>query len=304
MFNGLFKKKKTQEQIETEITEAVNKIISNQPTGQRDFSELLYIDDELVHSKVFTPIMAIAFEEMVKQAENAFFCDVDIQTVLDYLKDISTFPNKAYQGQAGIWLTHKALFEQSFQRYSSVLDTKRDIQEQFEELKENVEIYDKDFRGITNILANSIEKFRKRDDFDKSDLDGAYERYSILTGFMLADISEEQILSARKALLSFALNCDLEGAMKAYDICKKDFYGLYINLIKDDKTIVPVTDILIANAILQAHYADEISAENLREYTEAMEIYTKEFADVPDMQEQIQLIVKVLKYLGLYGGNK
>lgn len=303
MFNRLFRKRRKHEDIETEITKAVNDIIGMQ-TGKRDFSELLELDEELVNSDRFAGIMAIAFEEMVKQAENAFFCNVDIQLVLDYLKDISTFPNNAYQGQANIWLTNKTLFEQGFQRYKSILNPTQNIQEQFDDLKNHVELYDKDFRTVTNLLAESIGKFKMRDDFDKSDLDGAYNRYSILTGLMLADINKNQIISVRKALISFALNYDLDGAAQAYNICKKDFYGLYVNLTKDDKTAVPATDIIIANGILEAYHDEQLSSEEFHKNTIEMETYTREFSNVPEMKEQLQLIVNVYKYLGLYGGTK
>ncbi len=302
MFKNLFNKKRTQDDIEMEIRAAINEIINEQPCGKRDFSKLLSMDEELLESEYFNPILTIAFETMVEQAENAFLCDVDIQVVLDFLKDISTFPNKAQSGYAELWLKHGELFEQKPQRYMSVLDPTRDIEEQFEELRSNVEVYQKDFMLIMNTVKDAIAKFQKRDSYDKSDLDGAYERFSILTGFMLVDFTEEQILSARKALLSYALNDDIEGARDCYNMCKKHFYGKYLSLIKTDKTVVPVVDELICNAILQSGSDGEVPHDELRRYTEELETFTDELSSVPEMAEDVKLFIDVSRYFGLYGG--
>lgn len=291
---GVFKKRRSQEEIENEISDAIGKIMKDNPCGKRDFSKLLLLDKELIENKSFVPILAMAFEILVKQTENAFFCNVDIQIVLDYLRDLSTFPDRAESGYAKIWLEHEKLFEQKPQRYMSVLDTKRSIEEQFKEIKENTDIYHKDFVMIMDICRKATEKFQKRDDYDKSELEGAYERFSILTDLMLGRVSEKKILSARKVLLAYALNAD-EDSVYCYNLCKKHFYGKYINLIREDQISVPAVDVIIGNAILKSEGIFDEDAE--KEFLHDIEIFNETFDSVEEMKEQKELYLKVMKYL-------
>lgn len=78
MFNNLFKKEKTKGEIEDEISRAVNQIISDNPAGCRDFSELLLLDKSLTESPIMDAILALTFESSVIVAENTFFDNADI----------------------------------------------------------------------------------------------------------------------------------------------------------------------------------------------------------------------------------
>lgn len=304
MFGNLFKKKRTQDEIEAEITKAIKEIMANEKLGSRDFGKLLLLDKELTENKSFLPITNIACEEMLKKAEDCFFGNIDIQVILDYLSDISTMPNKGFGQYAQLWLTNKDLFEYKPQRLKSALDYDRDIQTQLDEIKADLEFYDKNFKKIIDMLYEAIGNYRKRDEFDKSDLFQIDERFSIMLNFMFVDLPRETVISARKALLSFALNYDMgEEVKNSYYMCKKYIYGNYINLVKKDGVVVPATDLLIAEGILQAYYADDVSGEEIDKNTELINNFADEFTEIPEMKEDMKLLVDVYKYLGLMGGK-
>ena len=90
MLKELFHKKKAQEEIEDEITKAVNQINSNEPAGNRDFSKLLHLDKELVESDAFKPIMNInaLINNYTDAIENIPEMEKDIQFLVKVYKHL------------------------------------------------------------------------------------------------------------------------------------------------------------------------------------------------------------------------